>query len=84
MTEYSNLELARLVKRLEVAIEKVEDKAITAEHLDLRIKPLEVDVIELQEANRWLTRAVVGAMITAIFSSVVAAVIGVVIRVPPL
>lgn len=84
MTEYSPLELARLVKRLEDSIVKLEDKVITGEYLELKIRPLEKEVTELQEANRWLTRAVIGAMITAIFSSVIAAVIGVVIRMPPL
>lgn len=80
MSDYTTTELGRIVTRLEKAVEKVEERTPSRDAHEA----LAQEVTEIKEAQRWLTRAVAGAMITAIFGSLTAAIVGVIIRLPPL
>lgn len=80
MSDFTNTELGRIVTRLERAVEKVEERTPSRDAHDALVQ----DVTELKEAQRWLSRAVAGAMITAIIGSLIAAAIGVLIRMPPM
>lgn len=80
MSDYDTRQISVILERVEQKIDRLEAHAVTRPE----IEALRERVGEIQEAQKWLTRAVAGAMITAIFGSLTAAVIGVIIRLPPL
>lgn len=80
MNDMSPGEVYRLLQRVEKVVERLESTAVHRAEVDA----LKEDVSALQEANTWLNRAVIGAMITAVIGSIISAIIGVIIRLPPL
>ena len=80
MSEYDTRQISVILARVEQKLDRMEANAVTRPEIDA----LRERVGEVQEAQKWLGRAVAGAMITAILGSLSAAVVGVIIRLPPL
>lgn len=74
-------EVVQRLTRIEVKLEEIIDvkkdvENLKGEVIELRAKDMaqEKEIIELKDSNKWITRAVIGAVITAAFGLVFALV----------